>query len=131
VKIRPLLKYEEPAVRALSATIYDGSLQRPEGFHLEHRTVVADDGGAIAGYATYAIVSDLMLLIETAVVPAYRGRGLSRKLMQARLDIAKAKHLTVIGAVRDGNDPMIHLLHSCGFEPYGRTNTEVLYRLEP
>lgn len=122
---------EEPAVRALSETIYDGTLQRPAGFHKTHETLVIVEGDEVQAYATYHIVSDVLLLIESAVAPAHQGRGLGRQLMQARLDIAKKLKLTVIGAVRDHNASMIHLLLSSGFEPYGETETEVLYRLEP
>lgn len=130
--IRPMRPEDERAVRALSDAIYDGDMDRPEGFHRDNPTIVATYEGAVVGFGSYRIVDWLMILLESAVDPEYRGCGLGRRLLQERIDIAKRLGLVCVTSLRDNNTPeMVHLLPSLGFVPRERYGTEVLHYLEP
>lgn len=47
------------------------------------------------GVAEYRLEDGAMLLTHTEVAPALRGRGIAAQLVQAALDHAQARHLTV------------------------------------
>ena len=47
------------------------------------------------GFAEYRLEDGVMLLTHTEVAPALRGRGVAGQLVQAALDEAEARQLTV------------------------------------
>ena len=58
----------------------------------------------VAGHASYKRVGDTLVLPHTVVEPEFRGRGLSKPLIQYALDDARAQGLKVeplCSAVRD------------------------------
>ena len=58
----------------------------------------------VAGHASYKRVGDALVLPHTVVEPEFRGRGLSKPLIQYALDDARAQGLKVeplCSAVRD------------------------------
>ncbi len=56
---------------------------------------------------------------NVAVLPAYRRRGIARKLVQAAIDYTRQRQAyAVILDVLDGNVPAYNLYASLGFEPY-------------
>ena len=61
------------------------------------------------------------LVIGMYTVPAHRGKGIGRALLQAAIEHARAKdgiHLLTL-TVTEGNDPAISLYRSLGFQIFG------------
>ena len=52
-------------------------------------------GGEVAGFATYADANGVRDLPHTVVDPKFRGQGLSKPLIQAALDDARADDMLV------------------------------------
>ena len=52
-------------------------------------------GGEVAGFATYTDANGVRDLPHTVVDPKFRGQGLSKPLMQAALDDARADGMLV------------------------------------
>ena len=131
--IRPMAPGEEEIVRDLCAQIDGGKAiaDRPEGWHLEHPTLVAVIDGQIAGYTTYHIdeANRVMVLTETAVAEAHRGVGIARALMARRLAIAAELDIAVVvGGAKDDNAPMRHLLDAFGFTAQSRdAGTDIMF----
>jgi GNAT superfamily N-acetyltransferase len=60
-----------------------------------HGLVIAAVGGRDAGVGALAVSNELALLFAAGVVPELRRRGVHRALLQARLDIARARGATL------------------------------------
>jgi len=88
--------------------------------------VVADDGGTVAGYATYAqwrAKSGYRHTVEDSVYVAdgFRGRGLGRALLVELVARARAAgHRTMLADIEAGNTASVRLHESLGFAPVGR-----------
>jgi amino-acid N-acetyltransferase len=59
-------------------------------------TLVARDGNQIVGSSALEIYEEFALLRSIAVRPAFRGRGLARRLTRAALDLAKHHQVTAV-----------------------------------
>jgi GNAT superfamily N-acetyltransferase len=110
----------EPQVRALCATCHPGwDDPSPHWFFANPTLVVLDE--QLVAYTSYAMNMDdagrlAIYLQDTGVAPAARGRGLSRVLMNARLDIGRSMGARLaVGMTQPDNVPMLGLLRSCGF----------------
>ena len=77
-----------------------------------------DAGGAVAGYIGCHTVLDEGYIANVAVSPAFRRRGIGRKLVQALLE-QSADLAFVTLEVRASNEPAIRLYERCGFQPVG------------
>ncbi|MFE5309774.1 GNAT family N-acetyltransferase [Isoptericola sp. NPDC056605] len=88
--------------------------------------LVADDDGAVAGYATYAqwrakfgyrhTVEDSVYVAE-----GYQGRGLGRALLVELVDRARAAgHHVMLADIEAGNAASVRLHESLGFAHVGR-----------
>ncbi|MFT4151076.1 MAG: GNAT family N-acetyltransferase [Paracoccaceae bacterium] len=83
--------------------------------------LVAEVGGAVAGYASYGpwrAFDGYRGTVEHSVYVAqgFRGRGLARALMTALIDRARAQGLHVmVAGIEAGNAPSIALHRSLGF----------------
>lgn len=79
--------------------------------------VLADTNGTLIGYANFRFLAGEGELMRIAVLPEYRGRGESKKLMD-RLEMSakkkEAPDLTL--EVRAGNAPAVNLYKSYGFQ---------------
>ncbi|MFE6968807.1 GNAT family N-acetyltransferase [Isoptericola sp. NPDC057653] len=88
--------------------------------------VVADDGGEVAGYATYAqwrAKSGYRHTVEDSIYVAdgYRGRGLGRALLVELVARARAAgHRTMLADIEAGNVASVRLHESLGFGSVGR-----------
>lgn len=85
------------------------------------RAFVAEEGGVVAGYAYLWVIFEQGHLINIAVAPPFRGRGLGEALLERVLreavgQGARAVHLEV----REQNAPAIALYRKHGFEVLGR-----------
>ena len=61
------------------------------------------------------------LVVGMVVVPAWRGRGLARALLQAAIDhcVARGDIRAIQLEVTEGNEPAVRLYRALGFVPYG------------
>jgi ribosomal-protein-alanine N-acetyltransferase len=89
----------------------------------------AAGGRGLVGYCIYRLAADEMHLMDVAVAPAWRRRGLARWLLRqavarAGRDGARRAFLEV----RESNQPARELYASVGFSPTGR---RVGYYREP
>jgi [ribosomal protein S18]-alanine N-acetyltransferase len=72
------------------------------------------------GYIIYWILADEMHLLNLAVHPAQRRRGIARFLLTAALDKARAQGAAVVWLeVRPSNAAALSLYHSFGFKEIG------------
>ena len=79
--------------------------------------VVADEGGAVAGYAGIDRAGDVADVMTVAVAPRHRGTGLGRELLDHLVEEARssgAEHLML--EVRADNEAARRLYERSGFE---------------
>ncbi len=80
--------------------------------------LVALDGDTVAGYVGSQTVLDEADMLNLAVQPDYRRRGIAKRLCRALMGNLNAHCLTL--EVRVSNEPAIRLYHSLGFQQVGR-----------
>jgi ribosomal-protein-alanine N-acetyltransferase len=79
--------------------------------------LVADDGGAVVGYAGLMTVGRQADVQTVAVAPDHQGEQLGATLLRAIIDEATARGCTeVLLEVRTDNEPALHLYDKAGFE---------------
>ncbi len=79
---------------------------------------VESEAGALAGYALASIAADQGEILNLAVAPACRGRGLGHRLLDALLATFRVEGVTAIFLeVRLSNAAAIHLYRGAGFRP--------------
>jgi ribosomal-protein-alanine N-acetyltransferase len=82
--------------------------------------LVAEDGGALVGYAGLAVVGNQADVQTIAVAPAAQGEGLGRLLLDALLDEGRRREATeALLEVRDDNEAAQALYRRAGFERIG------------
>ncbi|HBP37931.1 MAG TPA: ribosomal-protein-alanine N-acetyltransferase [Clostridiales bacterium] len=86
------------------------------------RCLVAEaPDGFLAGYVAYWSVLDEGQVTNLAVHPAWRRRGIGRRLLLAMISLAAAEHLSgLVLEVRAGNQAARGLYESVGFQPIGQ-----------
>ncbi len=83
--------------------------------------VALDDGGKVIGYAGLQVVLDEGNILNVAVKPEYRRRGVAKRLLQVFLDFARANQLAFLTLeVRASNYSAIALYGGLGFRSAGR-----------
>ena len=113
--------YLEPQVRKLYAVCHP-SWDTPSlhWFYAYPTLVVVDDG--LVAYSSYSMNTNddnilTIFLQDTGVAPRARGRGLSRVLMNARLEIGRSMGAAyAAGMTQPDNVQMLGLLQSMGFK---------------
>jgi len=94
-----------------------GELSSPLSFPLVARTAA----GAIAGYICCMLVLDEGSILNVAVSPVFRGRGIGRLLAEAALDDLRTRGAAFVALeVRPTNRPALSLYESLGFVVTGR-----------
>ena len=79
-----------------------------------------DQGGSLAGYLAYSVVGDEMEILNLAVDPDQRRRGLATRLLSAMLeDCAKRKVDRGFLEVKKSNQAAIDLYGKFGFKKVG------------
>lgn len=91
----------EPAVPAdfpAMVSLLEACALPPQGLadHLASAFVARDAGGEVVGCVALEPYADGALLRSVAVAPALRGTGLGRRLTEAALQLATAKHISSI-----------------------------------
>lgn len=83
--------------------------------------LVADDNGTIAGYVGSQSVLDAADMMNLAVAPAYRRKGVAQALVNALVEHLQSKQvIALLLEVRVSNEPAIALYEKMGFEQVGR-----------
>lgn len=120
--IRRMRWWDVEPVVALERALFDDAWT-PEMFWDElaqgpSRTyVVAEEDGAIVGYAGLAAMPDEAYVQTIAVAPSHQRRGLGAELLTLLMDDAKRRGLPRTGLeVRIDNEPAIRLYERFGFE---------------
>ena len=93
--------------------------------HVRARVVDGPDG--VAGYALASVVADEGEILNFAVEPAARGRGLGHIMLDALLDMFRREGASrVFLEVRESNEAALHLYQSAGFR--SRATRRAYYR---
>lgn len=123
--IRPMLPEDLPAVLAIerasfadpwSERLFDEELVRSD-----REWLVAAEHDVVVGFGGIALVGDEAHILDLAVTPDMRGKGLGRRLvweLASRAVHRGASRLTL--EVAASNQPAIDLYRSCGFHAVGR-----------
>ncbi|GLC82575.1 ribosomal protein S18-alanine N-acetyltransferase [Lacrimispora brassicae] len=79
--------------------------------------LVLEEGGGLFGYCVFRIIAGEGELLRIAVLPEYRGRGLSKKLMDRLVEYSIKKGVKSMSLeVRESNKKARNLYRSYGFE---------------
>jgi phosphinothricin acetyltransferase len=90
-----------------------------------HPVLVAEEEGAVLGWASLSEWSDRRAYDDTAEISLYvrsdrQGRGIGKALMGAVVDIGERARLhTIIARIAGGNEISIRLHRTAGFEAIG------------
>ena len=120
--IRNARQEDMPAVAALEAVCFPEE-PWPERLFAEatERLLVAEEDGAVLGYAVLFSVLDEGSLDNIAVDPAHRRQGVADALLDAVVGRAMEKELSFVTLeVRQGNAAAIALYEKHGFVQVGR-----------
>jgi L-amino acid N-acyltransferase YncA len=101
--------------------------QKPwfEGHDSKHPILVAEQDGAIVGWASISKWSDRCAYSDTGEISVYvkeehRGKGVGKKLMKEILDQGQKTSLhTVIARISESNEASVRLHEALGFEHIG------------
>ena len=84
------------------------------------RTLVAEADGAVAGFLVARSIRDEGEILNLAVLPEHRRRGLGRELLTAGLDwLSKGGVREVYLEVRQSNAAALAMYRARGFRPVG------------
>ncbi|CUX26429.1 Acetyltransferase YpeA [Clostridium sp. C105KSO15] len=79
--------------------------------------LVVEEEGAVLGYCVFRTIAGEGELLRIAVLPAYRGRGLSKKLMDRLVESSIKKGVKSLSLeVRESNKKARNLYRYYGFE---------------
>ena len=79
--------------------------------------LVLKEGGGLLGYCIFRIIAGEGELLRIAVHPEYRGRGLSKKLMDRLVENSRKKEVMSLSLeVRESNNKARNLYRSYGFK---------------
>ncbi len=126
VTIRPMEDADIPAVQALDRLAFTvpwpPSAYAHELHHSPHsRLWVAEADGKVAGFAVLWLILDEAHIATLAVHPAFRRRGIGRKLLETMLTAAQANGARLATLeVRAGNFAAQALYRRHGFRVVGR-----------
>ena len=145
VRVEPMLPGDLPAVTAIERAAF-GDHKRNEGHFVEEMNrawsrlwVARDESSLVRGFLLSWVVTDELQILDVAVDPPVRRRGLGRALLEHAFDDARISEVRlVLLEVRAGNEPALTLYRRLGFEetrvrkayyPDGEDGIEMLLRL--
>ena len=97
---------------AWSADALRSQLEKPDS-----RCTVALEEDSVVGFLAFEQVLDEGSIVEVAVHPDHRRKGIARELIRSALADDSLKEIFL--EVREGNKPAVALYESLGFEPVG------------
>jgi [ribosomal protein S18]-alanine N-acetyltransferase len=121
--LRPMRWWDIDAALAIERALFPDAWS-DETFWVELARVpetrhylVADDDGAVVGYAGLMTVGRQADVQTVAVAPGHQGQHLGATLLRAIVDEATSRGCTeVLLEVRVDNEPAVHLYQKAGFE---------------
>ncbi len=114
--LRPVRKEDLPELSAIQATALEAAQWRPEDY-LRFDCHVAECDGRIAGFlVSRPIVAGEREILNVAVHPAYRRRGVAGLLIRAEIERWPGDHFL---EVRESNTAARNLYKKLGFEDVG------------
>ena len=125
LQIRPMTMADVPAVYAIETSCFSDPWSEDSfAFALENNPIahflVVEDGGILCGYISYYHVVDEGQIINIAVSPDYRRKGIGRALMEAFLQKAYVLGIkTLTLEVRASNQAAKALYEAFGFVQNG------------
>jgi ribosomal-protein-alanine N-acetyltransferase len=112
--IRPARPDDWPAIGAIQRASPEASQWYPAGYTVS----VAEIAGAVVGFlVTQAVAADEVEILNLAVAPEFRRRGIARALLAPLLE---GVHGAVFLEVRESNSAARNLYKSIGFEEISR-----------
>ncbi len=123
-QIRPAKIGDLSEVAAIEQTVFSdpwspGMLRR--AFEDQLALVAVDEDGAVVGYLLASAIGDEGEILNLAVHPAYRRRGLGARLTTEGLDLLRFRGVRqVFLEVRESNAGARRLYQSLEFEPVAR-----------
>ena len=122
--IRPMNSGDLPRVEAIYRALHPRPM--PARDWSRYHVIVTARADTVAGYAAAQLLLDnTFLLTETLVLPEFQGRGIGRRLMEARLRLGQQLGATeALGGCDDDHTAMVHLLLSQGFRPVEREDAQ-------
>jgi ribosomal-protein-alanine N-acetyltransferase len=123
-QIRPASVADVPAVAAIEQTCFSDPWS-PAGLaetiqYGTARAFVAENQAGIVGYIMTRISGEEGEILNLAVLPRDRRRGIARRLLAAGVDALVAEGVReAYLEVRESNEPAITLYRSAGFRPVG------------
>jgi ribosomal-protein-alanine N-acetyltransferase len=118
--IRPLRETDLPAVLAIEEASFPNPW-RPEHFQHEMTSpysfpLIAECEGAVVGYVCLMALFEEAQILDIAVAPDQRGKGVARLLMDQAISMAREKEAEVLALeVRVSSSAAISLYERCGF----------------
>jgi ribosomal-protein-alanine N-acetyltransferase len=118
--IRPLTTYDLDAVIAIEQASFSTPWCSEHFQHEIHALhsfpFVAESNGMIVGYVCLMSLFEEAQILDIAVAPEQRGRGIARLLMDQAIKVAREKDAEVLALeVRASNITAIALYEKCGF----------------
>lgn len=118
--IRPMAATDLDAVLAIERASFPQPWKRE---HFEHEMAaphsfpfVAECNGTVAGYVCLMSLFEEAQILDIAIDPTVRGRGIARLLMDHATRVAREKGAEVLALeVRSTNEAAIILYERCGF----------------
>ncbi len=115
VHVRPASRQDIDAIARIQRASPAAAQWRPEDY-LYYTCLVAVLGNEVAGFAVLRGAGDEHELLNLAVAPEHRRRGIGRRLVAAALETAAGP---VYLEVRASNQAARRLYETCGFRPVG------------
>ena len=124
-RIRPAVDPDVAALATLEAEAFPEPWSRrllaDELRHPASLVLVAEDAGAVVGYASFRRAADEAELLRVAVAPPARSRGVGRRLVEAGLhELARGGAARCFLEVRPANAQALALYRRLGFAETGR-----------
>jgi [ribosomal protein S18]-alanine N-acetyltransferase len=120
IHIRPMIEPDLDAVLAIEQASFPSPWKRDHFLHeiaAPHSyPFVAECNGMLAGYVCLTSLFEEAQIMDIAVAPAMRGRGIAQSLMEYAFSLAREKGAEVMALeVRASNAAAITLYEQCGF----------------
>ena len=129
INIRPMIEPDLDAVMSIEQASFPSPWKRAHFLHeiaAPHSyPFVAENNGIVAGYVCITALFEEAQILNIAVDPAMRGRGIARVLLERAFSLARERGAEVMALeVRASNAAAITLYEQCGFT---RTGLRVRY----
>jgi L-amino acid N-acyltransferase YncA len=127
--VRRMTEADLEAVAAISKKVYKARSRRWIRSLVDTGDIgfVATADGRIAGFAFMTVVGDRARFHSITVLPEFRGRGIGKELMRARLNAAGAFGVSsIVLEIADWNMPSLTISTTFGFRPIGSMYVETV-----